>query len=88
MRRRTIIKRIGAASAVAVGGVGVASGEQQLEWEFDDGHTERMSLAEFDAHSETPTVAEVRASEEYELSGCCNCGYTGDRACPGCLIVC
>lgn len=90
MRRRDIVKRIGTAGAITLGGAGVASGDEstQLEWEFDDGRVERMTVEEFDAHPETPTAAEIRASDTYALSGCCDCGYTGDMACDGCLIVC
>lgn len=90
MRRRDVIRRIGTASVVAAGTSGLAAGtdEQAVQWEFDDGHVERFTLSEFDDHPDTPTVAAVRAGDQYELQGCCDCGYTGDRACPGCLSVC
>jgi hypothetical protein len=47
MRRRDVIKRIGAAGAATVGVTGIASANRgnikAIPWEFEDGHTEELS---------------------------------------------
>lgn len=79
MRRRDVIKRIGATGVAAVGVSGVASADRDnikaIPWEFADGHTEELSPEAFDAHPETPTFDQWRESEEYAT--CCAC-------CPDC----
>lgn len=84
MRRRDVIRRIGAVGAVATGAAGVASAETEVyvDWEFPDGTTERIELAEFDRRSDTPSVETLDLTETEptccawsDNPGCRDCDY-------------
>jgi hypothetical protein len=57
MRRRQLIKQVGAATTVGVGGTGLAaateSGPTHLMWTFGVGHREVMPKSEFKRRSDT-----------------------------------
>lgn len=69
MRRRTLLGRIGGASAAAFGATGLASANDGVTvvWEFDDGRVERLDPVEFERHPGTPSYAVIEASD------CCDC---------------
>lgn len=84
MRRRTLLRRVGAASVLTASGAGLASGEQRayIDWEFDDGTTERIELREFDRRSDTPAIdtidlrqAEPTCCAWSDNPGCRDCDY-------------
>lgn len=65
---------MGAATAIAVGGTGVgtASRAGTIRWQFDDGHVEELSAAEFRRRSDTPTFEELGGHPNDALD-CCSC---------------
>lgn len=82
MRRRTLLRRIAAGTALTVGGVGSGAAVDpesiRLNWEFSDGRTEEMTLAAFDERSDTPDRAAMRArGESIRASVCCDCPLRG-----------
>lgn len=77
MRRRDVIKRLTAAgvAAGAASGIGSAQRVEGVRWEFTDGHTEELTLREFDAHPETPSLSAIRDGASYSLDCCCCGGF-------------
>lgn len=65
-----MLRRLGAASAIAIGGAGVvtADGATGIRWQFEDGHVETLTVEEFHRREDTPTVDDV--TSEYECCGC------------------
>lgn len=84
MRRRAILRQIGAATVTAVGAAGVASAESThtVTWEFDDGRVAEFTPQEFADHPETPGVDALRDDGIlaalccccYDVDGCIDCG--------------
>lgn len=71
MRRRTLLRRVGTAGALAVGASGVVSADEELyvNWQRPDGRVERVPLAEFERRSDTPALDELDA--EASSPPCC-----------------
>lgn len=89
MKRRDVIRRVGAAG-VAVGaasGLGSARQVEGVRWQFDDGHTAELSLEAFESHPETPDVAAIREGGELSLDCCC-CGGIDCVLCYKCPDDC
>lgn len=89
MRRRDVIRQLGAAGA-AVGvasGLGSAQHVQGVRWQFDDGHTEELTLEAFENHPETPSVAAISDGGELSLDCCC-CGGIDCVLCYKCPDDC
>lgn len=73
MRRRTLLKRLGAAGA-AVAGTSVATDEQlYVNWQRADGTFEPIPVAEFERRLDTPSVAQLDLTTA-ESPPCCT-GY-------------
>lgn len=80
LRRRDLVRRL-AAGTLAGGGLAatatgsaVAASDVRLRWEFDDGHAEEMTLAEFEQRSDTPSRAALRErGTSVWASVCCSC---------------
>lgn len=82
MRRRTILKRLGTATAVTVGASGsvvATSDPETITWEFDDGHEETFTRWAFEDHPDTPRLAEIQ-----ESTTCCCCTSSDD--CAPCFV--
>lgn len=81
MRRRTVLRRFGAASATAIGGAGVSAARRssRLQWQFDDGHVEVLTVAEFQQRSDTPSLADLGGHPADVLECCC---------CPDAPLTC
>lgn len=82
MRRRQILKNVGAASVASVGAAGIVAGEsdQQIAGVVANVNGERREFTpeEFDAHPETPALEDVTTNScSYECKECC------DVCCPG-----
>lgn len=83
MRRRKLLRRIGAGTAATAGLAGVTAGETpSVRWTFGDGHTEVLRLAAFERHPETPSVAALRT--DAALSPECCCCKTVPENCASC----
>lgn len=73
MQRRTLLRRFGAASATAIGGVGVAAADAptEMRWQFEDGHVEELTTEEFRRRSDTPSFEELGGHPFAALECCC-----------------
>lgn len=95
MKRRHVLKQIGAVSTVALGATGItaartaddlqAAGMEYVVTEID-GESQQLSLEEFEQHPDTPSLSEVSVSPSscpgYECCECC------DACCYGELCPC
>lgn len=87
MRRRDVIRRLGAASVAAAGATSVAAGEttESPDWNLSDGRTDRVDSAALDRQAATATTLNVQTSEPTccqwsDNPGCRDCDYTLESA--------
>lgn len=68
-----MLRRFGAASATAIGGAGVSAARRssRLQWQFDDGHVEELTVEEFRRRSDTPSFEELGGHPSAALECCC-----------------
>lgn len=62
MRRRDVIRRIGAAGAVATGAAGTsvaADDDLYVNWQWADGTFEAIPVAVFERRPDTPSLSEL-----------------------------
>lgn len=87
VRRRDVIRRIGAASAVAVGATGITAGREatHVVW-GTDGERTVLPIAEFDRRPDTPSV-ETLDTEALSSPPCCSC-VGGLTPCTDCENGC
>lgn len=94
MRRRRILKQIGATSAAAIGATGFASArttgrvplsEAKYVTVEIDGETRDLTLEEFDQHPDTQSLSDLDPSAEccYECKECCDACCYGELCCWG-----
>lgn len=82
MHRRNLLRKIGAASAIAIGGAGVAGAGggtgaaatdvAGIRWQFDGGRVEELDVAEFRQRRDTPSTAEL-GGDPADVLDCCLC---------------
>lgn len=85
MRRRDVLKSIGASSVAVLGATGLSTAERDELYVVTeiDGESQQLTLEEFDQHPETKSLSEVslQSSCSYECCECCEL-CCPDELCP------
>lgn len=84
MHRRKLLRRLGAASAVAAGGAGIASAEgpTHVSWGFEDGREEVIPIEEFERRPDTPSLEEIGRNSHEDPCCCC----VDSEPCTRCIV--